>query len=112
MKLIIAIIKPFKLEQVKDALASIGLNGLTVTEVKGLGRQQGHMEVYRGSEYSVGLLPKIKIEVAVAPEQQELAIDAISRAARTGKIGDGKIFVLPLGDAMRIRTQEHGTAAV
>jgi nitrogen regulatory protein P-II 1 len=112
MKLIIAIIKPFKLEQVKDALASIGLSGLTVTEVKGLGRQQGHVEVYRGSEYSAGLLPKIKLEVAVAPEQQELAIDTIARAARTGKIGDGKIFVLSLGDVLRIRTAEHGGAAV
>ena len=98
MKLVVAIIKPFKLEEVKDALAEIGIEGMTVTEVKGFGRQKGHTEIYRGSEYTVDFLPKVKIEAAVADEQVEKAIATISKAAQTGKIGDGKIFVLGLTD--------------
>jgi nitrogen regulatory protein P-II 1 len=109
MKLIIAIIKPFKLEEVKEALAAAGIEGMTVTEVKGFGRQKGHTEIYRGSEYTVDFLPKVKLEVAVADEVAGKAIDAIAKAAKTGKIGDGKIFVLPL---VRIRTDERGEAAV
>ena len=112
MKLIIATIKPFKLDQVKEALAQIGIAGLTVTEVKGFGRQKGHVEVYRGSEYSLDFLPKVKIEVAVSSVQAGPAVEAIARGAKTGKIGDGKIFVLPLADALRIRTSEHGNTAV
>src|SRR5215211_6377886 len=96
MKLIIAIIKPFKLEEVKTALAEVGVDGMTVTEVKGFGRQKGHTEIYRGSEYTVDFLPKVKIEVAVADDVAGRAIDAIAKAAKTGKIGDGKIFVVPL----------------
>ncbi len=112
MKLIIAIIKPFKLEEVKEALAGIGVEGMTVTEVKGFGRQKGHTEIYRGSEYTVDFLPKVKIEVAVTDELLSPAITAITTAAKTGKIGDGKIFVVPMEDVIRIRTEEHGSAAV
>ena len=112
MKLVVAIIKPFKLEEVKDALAEIGIEGMTVTEVKGFGRQKGHTEIYRGSEYTVDFLPTVKIEAAVADEQVEKAIATISKAAQTGKIGDGKIFVLGLTDVIRIRTGERGPAAI
>ncbi|RXK56180.1 P-II family nitrogen regulator [Oleiharenicola lentus] len=112
MKLIIAIIKPFKLDEVKEALSKAGVEGLTVTEVKGFGRQKGHTEIYRGSEYTVDFLPKVKIEVAVTDELLAPAIAAITGAAKTGKIGDGKIFVVPLEDVIRIRTEEHGSAAV
>ena len=112
MKLIIAIIKPFKLEEVKEALAAAGIEGMTVTEVKGFGRQKGHTEIYRGSEYTVDLLPKVKLEVAVADEVAGKAIDAIAKAAKTGKIGDGKIFVVPLEEVVRIRTDERGESAV
>ncbi|MSU72934.1 MAG: P-II family nitrogen regulator [Opitutus sp.] len=112
MKLIIAIIKPFKLEEVKEALAAAGIEGMTVTEVKGFGRQKGHTEIYRGSEYTVDFLPKVKIEVAVADETASKAIDAIVKAAKTGKIGDGKVFVLPLDEVVRIRTDERGESAV
>ena len=112
MKKIEAIIKPFKLEEVKEALAEVGIQGMTVTEVKGFGRQKGHTEIYRGSEYTVDFLPKVKIEVAVTDELLAPAITAITTAAKTGKIGDGKIFVVPLEDVIRIRTDEHGSAAV
>ena len=112
MKLILAIIKPFKLEEVKDSLSSIGIEGMTVTEVKGFGRQKGHTEIYRGSEYTVDFLPKVKIEIVVTDELVTKAIDAIVKAAKTGKIGDGKIFVLPLEEVIRIRTDERGEAAV
>jgi nitrogen regulatory protein P-II 1 len=112
MKLIIAIIKPFKLEEVKEALAAAGIEGMTVSEVKGFGRQKGHTEIYRGSEYTVDFLPKVKIEIAVADESAGKAIDAIVKAAKTGKIGDGKVFVLPLEEVVRIRTDERGEAAV
>ncbi len=108
MKLITAIIKPFKLEEVKDALAEVGIEGMTVTEVKGFGRQKGHAEIYRGSEYVVDFLPKIKIELGVPNERVDRALQAITAATRTGKIGDGKIFVSPLEDVIRIRTGEHG----
>jgi nitrogen regulatory protein P-II 1 len=112
MKLIIAIIKPFKLEEVKAALAEVGVEGMTVTEVKGFGRQKGHTEIYRGSEYTVDFLPKVKVEVAVADEAAAKAINAIVASAKTGKIGDGKVFVLPLEEVVRIRTDERGEAAV
>jgi nitrogen regulatory protein PII len=112
MKLIIAIIKPFKLEEVKEALAAAGIEGMTVTEVKGFGRQKGHTEIYRGSEYTVDFLPKVKIEVAVADEIAGKAVDTIVKAAKTGKIGDGKVFVLPLEEVVRIRTDERGELAV
>ncbi len=112
MKLIIAIIKPFKLEEVKAALAAVGAAGLTVTEVKGFGRQKGHTEVYRGSEYTVDFLPKVKLEIAVADDRAPRAVEAIAAAARTGKIGDGKIFVVPLELAVRIRTNETGAEAI
>ena len=112
MKKIEAIIKPFKLEEVKEALAEVGIQGMTVTEVKGFGRQKGHTEIYRGSEYTVDFLPKVKIEVAVSDEVAAKAIDAIGKSARTGKIGDGKIFVLPLEEVVRIRTDERGEKAV
>ena len=112
MKLIIAIIKPFKLEEVKSALAEIGVEGMTVTEVKGFGRQKGHTEIYRGSEYTVDFLPKVKIEVAVPDEAAAKAINAIATSAKTGKIGDGKIFVVPLEQVVRIRTDERGEAAI
>ena len=112
MKKIEAIIKPFKLEEVKDALAEIGIEGMTVTEVKGFGRQKGHTEIYRGSEYTVDFLPKIKIEIVVADAIAEQATSAIVKAAKTGKIGDGKIFVSAVEQAVRIRTEETGDKAV
>ena len=112
MKLITAIIKPFKLEEVKDALAEVGIEGMTVTEVKGFGRQKGHAEIYRGSEYVVDFLPKIKIELGVPNDRLDRAIAAITAATRTGKIGDGKIFVSPLEDVIRIRTSEHGDSVL
>lgn len=112
MKLIIAIIKPFKLEEVKEALAAAGIEGMTVTEVKGFGRQKGHTEIYRGSEYTVDFLPKVKIEIAVADETAGKVVEAITKGARTGKIGDGKVFVLPLEEVVRIRTDERGESAV
>jgi nitrogen regulatory protein P-II 1 len=112
MKLIIAIIKPFKLEEVKEALAGIGIEGMTVTEVKGFGRQKGHTEIYRGSEYTVDFLPKVKLEVAVRDDLKEKVVDVIVKTARTGKIGDGKVFVAPLEDVIRIRTDERGETAV
>ena len=112
MKIIMAIIKPFKLDEVRDALTKIGVQGLTVTEVKGYGRQKGHTEIYRGAEYAVSFLPKIKIEIAVPSDQVERIIDAISAAAKTGQIGDGKIFVFGLDHAVRIRTGETDAAAL
>jgi nitrogen regulatory protein P-II 2 len=112
MKLITAIIKPFKLEEVRDALTAIGVHGLTVTEVKGYGRQKGHTEIYRGAEYAVSFLPKIKIEVAVASDQVDKTIVAITSAAKTGQIGDGKIFVLGLEHTVRIRTGETDDSAL
>jgi nitrogen regulatory protein PII len=112
MKLIIAIIKPFKLEEVKEALAAVGAAGMTVTEVKGFGRQKGHTEVYRGSEYTVDFLPKVKLEIVLADDLAPRAVEAIATAARTGKIGDGKIFVVPLESAVRIRTGESGAEAI
>jgi nitrogen regulatory protein P-II 1 len=112
MKLIIAIIKPFKLDEVKEALGAVGIEGMTVTEVKGFGRQKGHTEIYRGSEYTVDFLPKVKIEIAVADDVVAKVIAAVTGSAKTGKIGDGKIFVLPLEDVVRIRTDEHGDQAV
>jgi nitrogen regulatory protein P-II 2 len=112
MKLVTAIIKPFKLDQVRDALLGAGVEGLTVTEVKGYGRQKGHTEIYRGAEYAVNLLPKIRIEVAVAAEEADKVVAAISGAAKTGQIGDGKIFIASLDQAMRIRTGETGTDAL
>ncbi len=112
MKIVMAIIKPFKLDEVRDALTSIGVQGLTVTEVKGYGRQKGHTEIYRGAEYAVSFLPKIKVEVAVDSNQVDKVISAITGAAKTGQIGDGKIFVLGLDSAVRIRTGETGSAAL
>ncbi len=112
MKKIEAIIKPFKLEEVKDALAELGVEGMTVTEVKGFGRQKGHTEIYRGSEYTVDFLPKVKIEIVLADDAAEKAVAAIVAAAKTGKIGDGKVFVLPVESAVRIRTEETGDKAV
>jgi nitrogen regulatory protein P-II 2 len=112
MKLVIAIIKPFKLDEVRDALTTVGVHGLTVTEVKGYGRQKGHTEIYRGAEYAVSFLPKLKIEVAVASELVGKAIEAISSAARTGQIGDGKIFVTPIESALRVRTGETNEDAL
>ena len=112
MKLIIAIIKPFKLEEVKAALAGAGVEGMTVSEVKGFGRQKGHTEIYRGSEYTVDFLPKVKIEIALADDLVGQAVDAIAASGKTGKIGDGKIFVLPIETAVRIRTGEQGDIAV
>jgi nitrogen regulatory protein P-II 1 len=112
MKLIIAIIKPFKLEEVKEGLAAAGVEGMTVTEVKGFGRQKGHTEIYRGSEYTVDFLPKVKIEVAVSDETAGKAVEVIARTAKTGKIGDGKVFVVPLEEVVRIRTDERGETAV
>ena len=112
MKIVMAIIKPFKLEEVRDALTAIGVHGLTVTEVKGYGRQKGHTEIYRGAEYAVSFLPKIKIEVAVNSDQVDKTIDAITSAAKTGQIGDGKIFVINLDHAVRIRTGEADAAAL
>ena len=112
MKQITAIIKPFKLDEVRESLADVGVTGLTVTEVKGFGRQKGHTELYRGAEYVVDFLPKIKIEVVVADDQLEPALESIVGAARTGRIGDGKIFVSEIIDVLRIRTGETGAAAV
>jgi len=108
MKLIIAIVKPFKIDDVRDALHDIGVLGITVTEVKGFGRQRGHTEVYRGAEYVVDFLPKVKVEVAVSDEMSDQAVEAISQSANTGKIGDGKIFIMNLESAVRIRTGETG----
>src|SRR5580698_10216904 len=104
MKLVIAIIKPFKLEEVRDALIAIGVHGMTVTEVKGYGRQKGHTEIYRGAEYAVNFLPKIRVEVAVAEDQADKVVEAIGFAAKTGEIGDGKVFITPIEHALRIRT--------
>jgi nitrogen regulatory protein P-II 1 len=112
MKKIEAIIKPFKLNDVKDALHEVGLQGMTVSEVKGFGRQKGHTEIYRGSEYTVDFLPKVKIEMIVPDTLVTAATDAIVKAARTGKIGDGKVFVFPVEDAVRIRTEERGEKAI
>ncbi|MDN3576237.1 P-II family nitrogen regulator [Chitinimonas viridis] len=112
MKKIEAVIKPFKLDEVREALAEVGVTGLTVTEVKGFGRQKGHTELYRGAEYVVDFLPKVKIEVVITSDKVESAIDAIVKAARTGKIGDGKIFVSPVEQVVRIRTGETGADAV
>ncbi len=112
MKKIEAIIKPFKLEDVKEALGEVGIEGMTVIEVKGFGRQKGHTEIYRGSEYTVDFLPKIKIEVVVPDDQFNAAVEAITKAAKTGKIGDGKIFVSSMEDAIRIRTDERGDEAI
>ncbi len=112
MKIVMAVIKPFKLEEVRDALTSIGVHGLTVTEVKGYGRQKGHTEIYRGAEYAVSFLPKLKIEVAVDSALVTQTIEAITSAARTGQIGDGKIFVTPLEQAVRIRTGETDSEAL
>ncbi len=112
MKKIEAIVKPFKLDEVKDALGTVGVTGMTVTEVKGFGRQKGHTEIYRGSEYTVDFLPKIKIELVVADDQLDNAVDAIVKAAKTGKIGDGKVFVTNIDEAVRIRTEEKGEKAI
>ena len=112
MKKIEAVIKPFKLEEVKEALAEIGIEGMTVSEVKGFGRQKGHTEIYRGSEYTVDFLPKIKIEMVLPDSRVDAAVTAIIKSAKTGKIGDGKIFVTPIEEAIRIRTEEKGEQAV
>lgn len=112
MKKIEAIVKPFKLDDVKAALGEVGIEGMTVIEVKGFGRQKGHTEIYRGSEYTVDFLPKIKVEIVVADDRVEAAVKAISKAAKTGKIGDGKIFISPVEEAIRIRTDERGDGAL
>ena len=112
MQLIVAVIKPFKLDDVREALSELGVSGITVTEVKGFGRQKGHTEIYRGSEYTVDFLPKVKIEIAVADDMAGKAVDAIVKSAKTGKIGDGKVFLVPLEEVIRIRTDERGEAAV
>ena len=112
MKIVMAVIKPFKLDEVRDALTAIGVHGMTVTEVKGYGRQKGHTEIYRGTEYAVSFLPKLKIEVAVASDQVDKITEAIAAAAKTGQIGDGKIFVVNLEAAVRIRTGETDTSAL
>lgn len=112
MKLVVAIIKPFKLDDVRSALAEIGIQGVTVTEVKGFGRQKGHTELYRGAEYVVDFLPKVKLELAVDDDQVDRVLEAIIESARTGKIGDGKIFISELGQALRIRTGESGSRAL
>ena len=112
MKLITAVIKPFKLDEVREALGEIGVSGVTVTEVKGFGRQKGHTELYRGAEYVVDFLPKVKVEVALNDEMVESAVEAITKVAATGKIGDGKIFISQLDDAIRIRTGETGSDAI
>jgi nitrogen regulatory protein P-II 2 len=112
MKLVVGIIKPFKLDEVKEALRSIGINGLTATEVQGFGRQRGHTEVYRGAEYQVDFVPKVKIEVLVDEDDVQLVVDAIVKTARTGKIGDGKVIVLPAEQVWRIRTGEMGPDAI
>jgi len=112
MKMLMAIIKPFKLDAVREALAEVGVQGMTVTEVRGFGRQKGHTELYRGAEYTVDLLPKIKLEVALVPDMIDKAIEAIQKAAKTGQIGDGKIFVYELNETVRIRTGETGKEAI
>lgn len=112
MKLVKAIIKPFKLEEVKECLSEIGIEGMTVTEVKGFGRQKGHTEIYRGSEYTVDFLPKVMVDVAVSDDLVSKTVQAITRGAKTGKIGDGKVFVMPIEEAVRIRTDEHGDSAL
>ena len=112
MKMVTAIVKPFKLDEVREALSSIGVQGVTVTEVKGFGRQKGHTELYRGAEYVVDFLPKVKIEIVINEDRQEASIEAIQKAARTGRIGDGKIFVLNVEEAIRIRTGETGKEAL
>jgi nitrogen regulatory protein P-II 2 len=112
MKIVMAIIKPFKLDEVRDALTAIGVHGMTVTEVKGYGRQKGHTEIYRGAEYAVSFLPKIKIEVAIETSQVDKTVEAITAAAKTGQIGDGKIFILGLDAAVRIRTGETDASAL
>lgn len=112
MKKIEAVIKPFKLEEVKDALSELGIEGMTVTEVKGFGRQKGHTEIYRGSEYTVDFLPKIKLEIVLPDDRVDAAVKAIVTAAKTGKIGDGKVFVSEIEEAVRIRTDEKGESAV
>ncbi len=112
MKLVVAIIKPFKLDDVREALHDIDIHGMTVTESKGFGRQKGHTEIYRGAEYAIEFLPKLRLEVAVSDEELESVIETIGTAARTGKIGDGKIFVMPLEQAVRIRTEETGDIAL
>ena len=112
MKKLEAIIKPFKLEEVKEALAELGIEGMTVTEVKGFGRQKGHTEIYRGSEYTVDFLPKLKVEMVVPDDQAEGAVEAIVKAAKTGKIGDGKVFLTNVEEAVRIRTEEKGEKAI
>ena len=112
MKLIVAFVRPFKLEEIREALSEIGTTGLTVTDVKGFGRQKGHTEIYRGAEYVVDFVPKIKLEVAVPDDKLDLSLDAISKAARTGKIGDGKIFVTELTGSTRIRTGESGDSVL
>ena len=112
MKMVIAVIKPFKLDEVRDALTQIGVHGMTVAEVKGYGRQKGHMEIYRGAEYAVNFLPKVRIEIVVPSERLEAVIEAIGGAAKTGQIGDGKIFVTPIEQAVRIRTGETDVDAL
>ena len=112
MKKIEAIVKPFKLEEVKDALSGVGIEGMTITEVKGFGRQKGHTEIYRGSEYTVDFLPKIKLEIVISDDSVDGAVEAIIKAAKTGKIGDGKVFVSSIDEAIRIRTEEKGEHAV
>jgi nitrogen regulatory protein P-II 1 len=112
MKKIEAIIKPFKMEDVKEALTEIGVEGMTVSEVKGFGRQKGHTEIYRGSEYTVDFLPKVKFEIVVSDDRVQKAVDVIVQSAKTGKIGDGKVFVMPIEDVIRIRTEERGESAI
>jgi nitrogen regulatory protein P-II 1 len=112
MKKIEAIIKPFKLEDVKEALSEIGIEGMTISEVKGFGRQKGHTEIYRGSEYTVDFLPKVKFEIVLPDDRIAKAVEAIVSSAKTGKIGDGKVFILPIEDAIRIRTEERGESAI
>jgi len=112
MKLVKAIIKPFKLEEVKEALADVGVEGMTVTEVKGFGRQKGHTEIYRGSEYTVDFLPKVMLDIAVSDDMVAKTVEAIKSGAKTGKIGDGKIFVIAIEEAIRIRTDEQGDSAI
>ena len=112
MKKVVAVIKPFKVDEVKDALAKISINGMTISEVKGFGRQKGHKEVYRGAEYQTDFVPKVELKICVADDQAQAVVDTIVETARTGKIGDGKIFVLPVEDVVRIRTGETGTEAL
>src|SRR3982750_4424856 len=112
MKKIEAIVKPFKMEDVKQALAEVGVEGMTVSEVKGFGRQKGHTEIYRGSEYTVDFLPKVKFEIVLSDDRGQKAVEVIVAAAKTGKIGDGKVFILPMEEAIRIRTEERGESAI